>query len=139
VNLWAWVTLMIGLGSISACSPPHPTPTPPPSPSAGPSPTASLAAPMGLLPTPVPGKGNAPPDVPACAGARTLDRPIRFSWTGMEDLVREAPKAYWTYYRCLLSPARLSAFYRQVAAAATVSLGRAALGGARGGDAGRLL
>jgi hypothetical protein len=42
-----------------------------------------------------------------------LDQPVKFSWVGIEDVVRDTPETNWTYYRCGQSQAALSAFYQQ--------------------------
>jgi len=55
----------------------------------------------------------APTDVPACEDAKNLDQPVKFLWTGMEDVVQNTPESNWTYYRCAQPQAALSAFYRQ--------------------------
>jgi hypothetical protein len=55
----------------------------------------------------------APADVPACKDVKALDQPIDFEWAGIDDVMRDAPKTNWTYYRCAQSPAMLSAAYRR--------------------------
>ncbi len=103
--------LLIALGFSSACLPVS-APTPLPLPTSSPSPTVMEPVPVGLLPTPTNDR-FAPANVPACEDAEYLQQPVEFAWSGIDDIVRDAPATNWTYYHCDQSPATLAAFYRQ--------------------------
>ncbi len=103
--------MLIALGLLYSCLPAS-TPSPAPSPTARPSATLVLSVPTNLLPTATNDR-HAPDNVPACKGARYLEQPLTFVWPGMDDIVRDAPEANWTYYHCAQPPAALAASYRQ--------------------------
>jgi hypothetical protein len=88
------------------------TPTPSPVPTPVPSPTLNVSNPTGVLSTVIMNR-LAPDDVPACPGAQELEKPIEFSWTGIEDVRQSTPESNWIFYRCDESQTMLSAFYRR--------------------------
>lgn len=89
-----------------------PLPAPSPVPTPAPSPTLILPSPTGEMSTALPNR-LAPADVPACPGAQELEKPIEFSWTGIEDVRQSAPESNWTFYRCNAPQATVAAFYRR--------------------------
>ncbi len=112
MNVRAILVLLMILCFLTGCAAAStPTPTRLPTPTPIPLPTATLMPPTALLPTPI-GRGNAPTDVPACKDAKSLDQPVKFSWAGIEDIVRDTPESNWTYYGCGQSQAAMSTFYR---------------------------
>ncbi len=120
MNIRLWSLLIIALYLSSACAAAPVTTltrTPIRIPSPTSLPTAALESPLLLLPSPQ-GDRYAPPDVPACRGAKLMDEPIKFSWESTAHSstnvgFSNVPESKWTYYRCNESRAALSAFYRQ--------------------------
>jgi hypothetical protein len=106
-----WFIVLMTLWMCVGCAI-TPTPTPSPVPTPVPSPTVIVPSPPGVMSTSVP-NGRAPADVPACPGAQDLDKPIEFSWTGIEDVRQSTPESNWTFYRCNAPPATVAAFYRR--------------------------
>ena len=89
-----------------------PTPTPSPVPSPVSSPTVIVPSPTDVMSTTVLNR-HAPADVPACPGTQDLDKPIEFSWTGIEDVRQNTPVSNWTFYRCNAPQPTVVAFYRR--------------------------
>ncbi len=103
--------LLIALCFSCGCEPVSPSNTLP-SPTTSPSPTAVLPVPTTLLPTPTNDR-VAPNNVPACKDARYAEQPVKFVWSGIEDIIRDAPETNWTYYHCPQSRATLASSYRE--------------------------
>jgi hypothetical protein len=109
VSRWSIVPMTLWM-CVGCAITPLPTPSPVPTPV--PSPTLNLPSPTGVMSTAVLNR-RAPADVPACPGAQDLDQPIKFSWTGIEDVRQSAPESNWTYYHCNDSQPRVEVFYRR--------------------------
>ncbi len=73
----------------------------------------SLPKPVGAMQDRLP-----PPDVPACLGAKSLEKAIDFSWekrdeSDWREVHTRTSEQNWTYYRCDQPLAAAVAFYRQ--------------------------
>ncbi|MBI5033821.1 MAG: hypothetical protein HZB51_25160 [Chloroflexi bacterium] len=109
VSRWFIVSMVLWMYVGCATTP---LPTPSPVPTLVPSPTAIVPSPTGVMSTIVMNR-LAPADVPACPGAQGIEKQIEFSWTGIEDVYRNAPESNWTFYRCDAPLGTVAAFYRR--------------------------
>ncbi len=94
--------------AVAPTSRPNTAPAAPLNPSA-----YSLPKPVGAMQDRLP-----PPDVPACPGAKSLEKPIDFSWeqrdaSDWREVNTRTSQEYWTFYRCDQPPTAAAAFYRQ--------------------------
>jgi hypothetical protein len=131
MNIRIWFVLAIALCLSSACATtPALMPTPQPNGLVPATPLAlifppTLPAPIEqppLPPLPKPlgdmADNYTPPGVPACKGAQSLDKTIRFSWEQWDSaewkhVITHAWLTQWTYYRCPQPLDAVSDFYRQ--------------------------
>jgi hypothetical protein len=97
------IVCLVLLCAVAACGP---APTPPPLPTAVPTITPTR------LPTatPEPVGDYVPSDFPRCLGLKMLDKALKFTWVGIEDMKTDSGD--WYYYHCNEKPADLAAFYR---------------------------
>jgi len=109
VSSWFIVSMVLWMCVGCAITP---TPTPSPVPTPVPSPTVMVPSPTGGMSTTALSR-RTPADVPACPGSQDIDKPIEFSWTGIEDVRQSTPELNWTYYRCNAPQGTVAAFYRR--------------------------